>query len=127
MGTRREALIHKDRVSSGKNSYPFQGDPEMKQRNSDRRRISFAIVALTCSLHSLASGQAQTSPQIVHGFNQVAISPNANYVAWVEPLLADNGESTGHSAIYVQDLKTPGATPKRISATSGGANAAEED
>src|SRR5438105_4344774 len=65
----------------------------MKQRNSDRRRISFAIVALTCSLHSLASGQAQTSPQIVHGFNQVAISPNASYVAWVGPLMAMTPET----------------------------------
>ena len=97
----------------------------MKQRNGDRRRISFAIVALTCSLHSLASGQAQTSPQIVHGFNQVAISPNASYVAWVEPLVADNGESTGNSAIYIQDLKSADAQPKRISASA--TSAAEED
>ncbi len=98
----------------------------MKKSANDWRWISVAIIFLASST-VLASGQSQISPQIVHGFNQVAISPDASHVAWVEPLLADNGESTGHSAIYVQDVKAPSAKPKRISATSGGANAAEED
>ena len=49
----------------------------------------------------------------------MAISPDGNRVAWVQ------SSETG-SAIYVQDLKSPGAKPKRISAVSD-VHAASED
>ena len=66
----------------------------------------------------VASVRAQTSPA-VRDFDQVAISPDGNRVAWVQ------SSETG-SAIYVQDLKSPGAKPKRISAVSD-VHAASED
>src|SRR6267142_2176498 len=49
-------------------------------------------------------------------FEQVAISPDAKSVAWVEALPGKGGTETGNSAIYVSPAngKTP---PRRISAS----------
>ena len=55
----------------------------------------------------------------------MAISPDAGHVAWVEPILDSRGESTGSTDIYLQDLKSPDAKPRRISASSSGGNADE--
>ena len=51
-------------------------------------------------------------------FEQVAISPDAKNVAWVEAIPGRNGVETGNSAIYVSsaDGKTP---PRHISAGAG--------
>jgi dipeptidyl aminopeptidase/acylaminoacyl peptidase len=51
-------------------------------------------------------------------FEQVAISPDAKSVAWVEAIPGKNGIETGNSAIYLSpgDGKTP---PLRISASAG--------
>jgi len=51
-------------------------------------------------------------------FEQVAISPDAKNVAWVEAIPGKNGVETGHFAIYGAPLdgKTP---PRRISAAAG--------
>ncbi len=49
----------------------------------------------------------------VHPFTQVAISPDAKHVAWIEEQIV-NRIDTGKSAIYTLDLK-PGATPVRVS------------
>ncbi|HWZ96855.1 MAG TPA: S9 family peptidase [Candidatus Dormibacteraeota bacterium] len=55
-------------------------------------------------------------------FEQVAMSPDAKSVAWVEAIPGKDGSETGNSAIYVQptDGKTP---PRRISASAGVARA----
>ncbi len=50
-------------------------------------------------------------------FQEVAISPDAKRVAWVEELLV-NGKDTGNSMIFVQD-RTAGAAPVRITAGDG--------
>jgi dipeptidyl aminopeptidase/acylaminoacyl peptidase len=54
----------------------------------------------------------------VRSFQQVAISPDGNRVAWIEPVRG-KGEGRGSTAIYIQDLKSPSATPRRISAMNG--------
>jgi len=60
----------------------------------------------------------------VHTFRQAAISPDGARVAWVEILNGSNGDSTGHSAIFVADAA--GRTkPQRITAASDG-DAAEQ-
>jgi dipeptidyl aminopeptidase/acylaminoacyl peptidase len=55
-------------------------------------------------------------------FQQVAISPDAKGVAWVESLPTKGGGESGNSAIYISpiDSKTP---PRRISASAGLARA----
>lgn len=50
-------------------------------------------------------------------FDQTAIAPNGQSVAWVEALADRRGTPTGKSAIYVSGMK-PGK-PRRISAGSG--------
>ena len=50
-----------------------------------------------------------------HTFQQAAISPDGNSVAWVEDVHSKNGVVTGSSVIYVKSLKTE-AAPRRIGA-----------
>jgi len=52
---------------------------------------------------------------VTHTFDQVAISPDGNSVAWVETVHTKNGVLPGSTVIYVKNLKDP-SRPKRISA-----------
>lgn len=56
-------------------------------------------------------------------FEQVAISPNGQNVAWVEAIPGKDGAETGNSAIYV--TSADGNTPPRRVSASGGASRAE--
>jgi dipeptidyl aminopeptidase/acylaminoacyl peptidase len=56
-------------------------------------------------------------------FEQVAISPDAKTVAWVESLAGKNGAETGNSAIYLSSAD--GKTPARRISGSGGVARAE--
>jgi len=91
----------------------------MKTKHWNFLREAFRFALLTGCLAAVVGVRAQTSSTAVRDFNQVAISPDGNRVAWVQ------SSETG-SAIYVQDLKSPGAKPKRISAVSD-VHAASED
>src|SRR6266436_10157688 len=61
-----------------------------------------------------------------HNFQQAAISPDGNSVAWVEEVHSKNGVVTGSTVIYVKSLKS-GAPPKRISAGVDDSLHAESD
>ena len=68
---------------------------------------------------------AQTTGHSARHFRQVAISPNGNRVAWVEPTLGEDGAPGGtaifvqdHVQNYVQNLKSHISKPKRISAAA---------
>jgi dipeptidyl aminopeptidase/acylaminoacyl peptidase len=63
----------------------------------------------------------------VREFKDVALSPDGKRLAWVEGLLGDNGAPSGNSAIYVVELGTAGAKPRRISASNGAAAHEEHD
>src|SRR5580693_4583716 len=91
----------------------------MKTNREKSIRIVFRVGLVVGCLAVVVGVRAQTSSPAVRDFNQVAISPDGNRVAWVQ------SSETG-SAIYVQDLKSPGAKPKRISAVSD-VHAASED
>jgi Tol biopolymer transport system component len=54
-------------------------------------------------------------------FKEVAISPDGRRVAWVEALPNKKGTPSPHSAIYVADLNSPEAAPRRITAGDGAA------
>ena len=97
----------------------------MKQSSKTSVLISLAFLLFSSCVPQTVSAQAQSPVPIARGFHQVAISSDASHVAWVEPILDSRGESTGSSDIYIQDLKTPDAKPRRISASSGGGNADE--
>jgi dipeptidyl aminopeptidase/acylaminoacyl peptidase len=60
----------------------------------------------------------------VREFRQVAISPDAKHVAWVESLPGKNGALSPNFAIYVANTENA-ANPRRISAGTG--DAAEHD
>ena len=51
-------------------------------------------------------------------FRQVAISPDAKRVTWVQRIHAKDGAPTPNSAIYVQEL-VAGAKPRQVSASVG--------
>ena len=50
-----------------------------------------------------------------HTFEQVALSPDGNSIAWVETVHTKRGTFSGASVIYVKNLKS-GAPPRRIGA-----------
>ncbi len=50
-----------------------------------------------------------------HNFQQAAISPDGNAIAWVEEVHSKNGVVSGSTVIYVKNLKS-GAPPRRIGA-----------
>src|SRR5579863_4462741 len=82
--------------------------------------LAAQVALLAGSLTTLASAQDNSFP--VRSFDEVAISPDGDRVAWVEA----SSSASGGSEIYVQELKSPNSKPKRISATNG-LQAASED
>jgi dipeptidyl aminopeptidase/acylaminoacyl peptidase len=50
-----------------------------------------------------------------HTFQQAAVSPDGNSVAWVEDIHSKNGVISGSTVIYVKNLRAP-APPRRIGA-----------
>jgi len=50
-----------------------------------------------------------------HTFQQVAVSPDGNSIAWVEDIHSKNGAISGSTVIYAKNLKAT-APPRRISA-----------
>ncbi|MGA9042603.1 MAG: S9 family peptidase [Terriglobales bacterium] len=77
----------------------------------------FGMLVMACCLTALAPLQAQGPSPAARTFAQVAISPDGSRIAWVEPTLGLGIQPGGGSAIYVQDLKSPEARPRRIPAT----------
>ena len=84
---------------------------------------------LFCLIAARAGAQertpaAKTSIDVVtsamagmHGYGQVAVSPNGGNVAWVEGGRGGRGAAGRPSGIYVASLRTPGAQPQRITAS----------
>jgi dipeptidyl aminopeptidase/acylaminoacyl peptidase len=89
-------------------------------------RHAFRVALLAGCLAALVGARAQSSNQSARSFDQVAISPDGNHVAWVQSAVNASGEATGGSAIFVQDLRSPGSKPRRISAGND-VHAASED
>ncbi|HWZ42522.1 MAG TPA: S9 family peptidase [Candidatus Saccharimonadales bacterium] len=91
------------------------------------RAFLITILGASCAL-----AQSKTSPSgdlvrtlfAAKRFDQAAIAPNGQKVAWVESLTDKGGMPSGKSAIYVGEVK-PGALPRRISAASATAFYAE--
>jgi len=61
-----------------------------------------------------------------HNFEQAAISPDGNSIAWVEDVHSKNGVVSGSTVIYVKNLKS-GAPPRRIGAGVADSLHAEND
>ncbi len=61
-----------------------------------------------------------------HTFQQAAISPDGNSIAWVEDVHSKNGVVSGSTVIYVKNLKSV-APQRRISAGVGDSLHAESD
>lgn len=89
-----------------------------------------ALFILACSL-AQASGRAGFTQQpsaeraidtliATRNFREVAISPDGSKVAWVVALLGADKAPTGKYAVYVSDLKSPSAEPRRVTAGPGG-------
>ena len=79
---------------------------------------SLWIALFTCCLTTIVAAQAQSGNPSAQTFDQVAISPDGNRVAWVQPALNASGEPNGGSAIYVKDLSSADSKARRISAAT---------
>ena len=69
------------------------------------------------------AGPRRDEPTKVRNYRETAISPDGKWVAWVEEL--DDGESSGHSAIFVTELAVTEAATRRITAGDGKAGCTE--
>jgi dipeptidyl aminopeptidase/acylaminoacyl peptidase len=96
------------------------------------------LIALVFSTYVLVFGtihfcsevsteQAINSLFEVQTFDEVAISPDGNQVAWVQRLQGRNHMPSPNSAIYVARLGSGSVVPRRISAGNGVAAYAEHD
>src|SRR5580704_10289832 len=94
----------------------------MKMSRWSRMGFVFRVALLLAALVAVVGVQAQSTSPATKDFDQVAISPDGNRVAWVQ----SSENPSGGSAIYVQDVRSPGSKPKRISAGSD-VHAASED
>jgi dipeptidyl aminopeptidase/acylaminoacyl peptidase len=84
-------------------------------------RIRLLILCFPFAFYSTAPAFAETAVPAVRNFNQVAISPNGNRVAWVEAIAGEAGARDG-SAIFVDDFESSGAKPHRVSASDNARN-----
>jgi dipeptidyl aminopeptidase/acylaminoacyl peptidase len=98
----------------------------MKMNRWNSARSVFRAAVLVGCLATVTGLQAQSANRAARTFDQVAISPDSNRVAWVQSSVNASGEPTGGSAVYVQDLGSPNSKPRRISAVND-AHAASED
>src|SRR5580698_2564968 len=90
--------------------------------NFARLAIPFALFVAT-----VVAVPAQSASTSARNFDQVAMSPDGSRIAWVvQSPPNESGESAGGSAIYVQDLRSPGAKPKRVSVGSDNQAASED-
>ena len=64
-------------------------------------------------------------PQPLQTFREVSISPDGRRVAWVGALPLDRTAKTAHEVMYITDLATPSAPPRRLTAGDGKAYPAE--
>jgi dipeptidyl aminopeptidase/acylaminoacyl peptidase len=60
-------------------------------------------------------------------FKEAALSPNAQWLAWVEEVPVPDRSAPPNTAIYVADLQARAWTPRRISAGPGHTSHAEHD
>jgi dipeptidyl aminopeptidase/acylaminoacyl peptidase len=88
----------------------------VSMKNNGLKLAGLSSIVLTIFLIAVAGAQGQDGASLVRTYDQVAIAPDGKHIAWVEePANAASG-----SAIYVQDLKSPGAKPVRVSVGRGG-------
>jgi len=88
----------------------------MKTNHWSSARLAFPAILLAGCFAAVVGVQAQNARPSARNFDQVAISPDGNWVAWVQSSVNASGEPTGGSAIYVQDFRSPNSKPRRISA-----------
>src|SRR5579863_2624011 len=88
--------------------------------------LSAFLVLIICAGISSAT-QAGTGTQSSCRFQQVAISADGGWVAWVEQTLDSSGEPTTSSAIFVRELSSAWNRPRRISASSASNSEPIED
>jgi dipeptidyl aminopeptidase/acylaminoacyl peptidase len=94
----------------------------MKTNRWNFARLAFSVVLLLAPVVA----QAQSASRAARNFDQVAISPDGNRIAWVvQSVASESGEPTGASAIYIQDLRSANSKPRRISAGADNQAASE--
>jgi Tol biopolymer transport system component len=94
---------------------------EMKKNNQGRSAMTWiGFGSIIFLVAAFAPAQETSSP--VKSFRHVALSPDGTQVAWVE-----TGAKGDGTAIYVQDLKSSTARPRRLSAAGEGSAADEGD
>ena len=68
---------------------------------------------------ALSIDQLMDTLRAVRGFREVAVSPDGHSVAWLESLRGKNRKSSARTAIYVADLNSPAAAPRRLTTDDG--------
>ena len=87
----------------------------MKVTRWSWEKLVVLVTFLTACL-AVVGAHAQAANPVAQNFDQVAISPDGNRVAWVQEAVNESGEATGGTTIFLQELQSPNSKPKRISA-----------
>ncbi len=98
----------------------------MKANRKALRIVPYALLVLVACGGMTGTAPARAASQSSRSFQQVAISRDGAWVAWVEQTLDSSGEPITSNAIYIQDLHSTKSEPRRISATAGGSDRSED-
>ena len=97
--------------------------------NTNRIRLLALCFCFQVAFSCAAIAFAQTTIDSVRNFNEVAISPTGNRVAWVESVASQAGARNGtaifvsdYASDHVNDLKSSHSKPHRVSAGDSARN-----
>jgi len=94
--------------------------PSFRAQETGAKRVETRLKAAEKGQSSPAIDEVLNVIFATHRFEQAAISPDGQRVAWVEDVVSRHGQPTGKTVIYVAELNSS-AKPHRISAEAADA------
>jgi dipeptidyl aminopeptidase/acylaminoacyl peptidase len=111
-------------TSAGVRAQEKQQPPAQRETTGTKTDVEKRLKAVEKPKPSTPLEGVLKTLNAAHHFEQTAISPDGNKVAWTETLTGKDGAYSGDTAIYVKNLKS-NAAPQRITAATPVANHAE--
>ena len=111
-------------LASGATAQDKPANQKPRETSGTKKDVEKRLKAVEKAALVNTAERAAKAMNAARHFEQVAISPDGNRVAWTEALTANDGTSAGKTAIYVKNLQIKTA-PLHITADSAGGSHAE--
>ena len=111
-------------LASGATAHDKPANQKPRETSGTKKDLEKRLKAVEKAALVNTAEDAAKAMNAARHFEQVAISPDGNRVAWTEALTANDGASAGKTAIYVKNLQIKTA-PLHITADSAGGSHAE--